>query len=84
MISGTVQVPSLGAIFKAIFLASAVVVIAGVTYIAADKAIAGIQGGYSQEKESSRSLQSCTPDEGLAHWGRNVEERGRVASSSQR
>lgn len=42
--------PSLGAIFKALFVASAVVVIAGVTYIAADKAIAGIREAIRKKK----------------------------------
>lgn len=45
-----ILVPSLGAIFKALFLSSAVVVIAGVTYIAADKAIAGIREAIRKKK----------------------------------
>lgn len=60
-----VLVPSLGAALKALFVASAVIVVVGVTYIAAEKAIPKIQEAIRRKKNPPAHYKATLHNGGL-------------------
>ncbi len=60
-----VLVPSLGAALKALFVASAVIVVVGVTYIAAEKAIPKIEEAIRRKKNPPAHYKATIHNDGL-------------------